>query len=71
MKKTRAAIAALLASAIAFGMAGCSESSEESSFKSLDSATAEQVAQIAAEDERLTGTLENKTIKWIDRKSVV
>ncbi len=65
MKKTRAAIAALLASAIAFGMAGCSESSEESSFKSLDSATAEQVAQIAAEDERLTGTLENKTIKWM------
>ena len=64
MKKTRLAIAALLLASMSLGaFTGCGE--PEVSYKSLDSATAAEVAQIAAEDERLTGELENKTIKWM------
>ena len=63
MKKTRMAIAALLLTSMSFTMFGCNK--EESSYKSLDSATAAEVAEIAAEDARLTGELENKTIKWM------
>ncbi len=63
MKKTRMAIAALLLASMSMTMFACGE--EESSYKSLDSATAAEVAEIAAEDSRLTGELENKTIKWM------
>lgn len=64
MKKTRLAIAALLLASMTFGtLVGCGEDSSYD--KPLDSATAEEVGQIAAEDERLTGELENKTIKWM------
>ena len=63
MKKTRLAIAAVLLASLSMGLIGCGE--EESSYKTLDSATAAEVAEIAAQDERLTGELENKTIKWM------
>ncbi len=63
MKKTRLAIAALIAATMGCGMlAGCGDSS---SYKSLDSATAAEVAEIASQDERLTGELSNKTVKWL------
>lgn len=64
MKKTRMAIAALLLASMSMTMFACDDK-EESSYKSLDSATAAEVAEIAAEDSRLTGELENKTIKWM------
>ncbi len=64
MKKTRMAIAALLLASMSMTMFACGDK-EESSYKSLDSATAAEVAEIAAEDSRLTGELENKTIKWM------
>lgn len=64
MKKTRVAIAALLLASMSMTMFACDDK-EESSYKSLDSATAAEVAEIAAEDSRLTGELENKTIKWM------
>lgn len=64
MRKTRNLIAAFLLAVMAGGaMSACGETS--SSMRSLDSATAAEVAQIAAEDSRLTGELQNKTIKWI------
>lgn len=63
MKKTRVGIAALLITCMSMGMIGCGEN--ESSYKSLDSATAAEVAEIASQDERLTGELTNKTIKWM------
>lgn len=63
MKKTRAAIAALLIAATSMSMTGCDNN--QSSYKSLDSATAAEVAEVAAADSRLTGELENKTIKWM------
>ena len=65
MKKTRNAIAAvLLASIVSGALVGCG-STEPTYDNPLDSATAAEVAEIAAQDERLTGELENKTIKWM------
>ncbi|MCQ2416496.1 MAG: extracellular solute-binding protein [Oscillospiraceae bacterium] len=64
MKKNRAAIAAILLAAMTgAAVSGCGE--EEKYDKPLDEATAAEVADIAAKDERLTGELENKTIKWM------
>ncbi|MBR5405483.1 MAG: ABC transporter substrate-binding protein [Oscillospiraceae bacterium] len=64
MRKKRYAAAALLTAAVSCGvLAGCK--GDESSYKSLDSATAAEVAEIASQSELLTGELENKTIKWM------
>ncbi|MBQ5335401.1 MAG: extracellular solute-binding protein [Oscillospiraceae bacterium] len=64
MRKTGRMIAALLITAVSCGaLAGCG--GDESSYKSLDSATAAEVAEIASQSELLTGELENKTIKWM------
>lgn len=64
MRKSRLAIAAMLLASMTCGMlAGCGEESKYE--KPLDSATAEEVGQIAASDERLTGELANKTVKWM------
>lgn len=64
MRKRRYTAAVLLAAAVSCGvLTGCSGS--ESSYKSLDSATAAEVAEIASKSELLTGELENKTIKWM------
>ena len=64
MRRSRLAVAAMLLAAMTCGaLAGCGEQAKIE--KPLDSATAEEVAQIAAGDERLTGELSNKTIKWM------
>ncbi len=65
MKKMKAAIAALLIAGTSMISAGCGAGGETSSYKDIDSMTREEVATIAAADERLTGELENKTIKWL------
>ena len=64
MKRSARALSALLAVSAAAGLlSGCGQ--ESSYDKPLDSATAEEVASLAAQDSRLTGELENKTIKWM------
>ena len=64
MKRSAQSLALLLAASAAAGLlAGCGEAA--STGKQLDSATAAEVAEIAAKDERLKGDLENKTIKWM------
>lgn len=64
MRKSRVAAAAMLLASMTCGaLAGCGEESKIE--KPLDSATAEEVGQIAASDDRLTGELSNKTIKWM------
>ena len=62
-RKMRAAAALLLASVTCGALSGCAEDSKIE--KPLDSQTAAEVAELAAKDERLTGELENKTIKWM------
>jgi len=62
MRKARLAIAALLIASMGGSLIGCGN---ESSYKSLDSATAEEVAAIASEDDRLTGELADKQIHWM------
>lgn len=65
MKRSVGTLALLLAASAAAGLlAGCGEQGGGYD-KPLDSATAAEVAEIAAKDERLTGDLENKTIKWM------
>lgn len=64
MKKSRLAIAALLLASMTCGaLTGCG--AESSYDKPLDSAVAEEVGDIAKNDENLKGELENKTIKWM------
>ena len=64
MKRSARALSVLLAVSAAAGLlSGCGQ--ESSYDKPLDSATAEEVASLAAQDSRLTGELENKTIKWM------
>ena len=54
MRRSRLAVAAMLLASMTCGMlTGCGEESKYE--KPLDSATAEEVGQIAASDERLTG----------------
>lgn len=66
MKKNRTAFEALLLASVMCGaMSGCGSGSESVYDKPLDSATAAEVADLAAKDERLTGELENKKIKWM------
>ena len=63
MKKMRIVLSVLLAASIAGGLAGCG--GNESSYKALDSETAQKVAEVAEGDSRLTGELTNKTIHWM------
>ena len=62
-RKMRSAAALLLASVTCGALSGCAEDSKIE--KPLDAQTAAEVAELAAKDERLTGELENKTIKWM------
>lgn len=64
VRKLKSGVAAILVAGLSMSMFACGEK-ETSSYKSLDSATREEVAQIASSDDRLTGELENKTIKWM------
>ena len=64
MRKSRIAVAALLLATVTCGaLAGCGEQSSYD--KPLDSAVAQEVGDIAKNDENLKGELENKTIKWM------
>lgn len=80
MRKTKLVLTAILASLICLGAVGCGGSGEsggtagssaasssepEFAAKDLDSKTREEIANLASADERLTGELENKTIKWL------
>ncbi len=64
-KYIKSGLAAVLIVAMSMSMFGCGDEKETSSQKNLDSATREQVAEIAVEDERLTGELENNKIIWM------
>lgn len=63
MKRIKSALAAILITAASLAATGCN--GEENNYKTLDPETAAEVAEIAAADARLTGELENKTIKWM------
>lgn len=66
MKNVRAFVSALLITAMSLSLFSCGgSSSSESSYKELDSSTREEINNIAANDDLLTGELENKTIKWM------
>ncbi|MBE6826582.1 MAG: carbohydrate ABC transporter substrate-binding protein [Oscillospiraceae bacterium] len=65
MRKMKAALAALLIASMSMVSFGCGGAGGTSSVKDIDSMTREEVASIAAADKRLTGELENKTIKWL------
>ena len=72
MRKARLAVAAVLLASATLGMlSGCgggegsSPASSSKIDKPLESSVAEQVNEVANGDERLTGELENKTIKWM------
>lgn len=72
MRNFKRVLSALLASALCMGFVGCAGGSANSvsepdfSAKEMDSKTREEVASLAAADERLTGDLgDNKTIKWL------
>ncbi len=72
MRKMKIVLAMLMAATVCMGAVGCSSAAESSvsepdfSIQEMDSKTREEVASLAAADERLTGDLgENKTIKWL------
>ena len=72
MKKLKIALAMLLAASTCMSAVGCGTTNESAavsepdfSIQEMDSKTREEVASLAAADERLTGELENKTIKWL------
>lgn len=63
MRRFKAALALLLVAGMSMTSFGCGGKTE--SFKEMDSSVREEVASLAGEDDRLTGELENKTIKWL------
>lgn len=66
MSKLKALLSALVLTTMSLTLFSCDSSSEESKYdKELDAATRENVKAIVSQDERLTGELENKTIKWM------
>ncbi|MEE5993133.1 MAG: ABC transporter substrate-binding protein [Oscillospiraceae bacterium] len=79
MRKIKFILTAIFASLLCLGSMGCSSSYElnettnettgsfepEFAAKDLDSKTREELASLASADKRLTGELENKTIKWL------
>lgn len=66
MRNIKRIVAAIMAVSLSMSFIACSKTKEESKpKKDLDSATREEIGTILAQDERLTGELENKTIKWL------
>lgn len=66
MRNIKRIVAAVMAVSLSMSFIACSKTKEESKpKKDLDSATREEIGSILAQDERLTGELENKTIKWL------
>jgi len=66
MEKIKKLIVTLAAISLAAAAVSCNDSGKtEKKEDKLDSVTREELASIAAQDPRLTGELENKTIKWM------
>ncbi len=65
MKKAKQFIAAAVSVLLAASVVSCGSGGQNEKTDKLDTATREELAKIAAKDERLTGELENKTIKWM------
>jgi len=66
LKKILSILAVCCLSLTAFSCASASDEEEEvSSYKEIAPETREELSSLAAKDERLTGELENKTIKWL------
>lgn len=65
MMKIKKILIMLAAISMTAAFASCGKEKESSSVDNLDSATREELAMIAAQDSRLTGELENKTVKWM------
>lgn len=65
MKNVSKIILTVAAVTLAAATMSCNNDDKNSSVDKLDSATREELASISAKDSRLTGELENKTIKWM------
>ena len=68
MKKyARIALSCLLAVVLSAPLAACGsgEEADKTPKKDMSATTREELAELAKSDERLTGELENKTIKWM------
>ncbi|MDO5558850.1 MAG: ABC transporter substrate-binding protein [Oscillospiraceae bacterium] len=65
MYKSKKIIAAFTSVLLAACICSCNSSSDSSSTKDVSPQTRQELASLAAKDERLTGELENKTIKWM------
>ena len=69
MKKLRKALCVLAVCCMSLTAFSCSQAAEEPeevvSYKEIAPETREELASLAAKDERLTGELENKKIKWL------
>ena len=64
MIRTGRLFASLAAVILTASLASCNKPSDGKT-DNLDTATREELASLAAKDSRLTGELENKTIKWM------
>lgn len=66
MKKSKKVLSVIASLLLVASAVSCSSAQENSSqIDKLSTATREELASLAAQDERLTGELENKTIKWM------
>ncbi len=76
MRKWKFVLTGILASALCMGSLGCTmkepetpapvtDSKPEFETRDMDASTRQEVSSLAAADARLTGELENKTIKWL------
>jgi ABC-type glycerol-3-phosphate transport system substrate-binding protein len=65
MKRIGRLFAAMAAVVLTASVASCDKKSGNEKSDKLDTATREELASLAAKDSRLTGELENKTIKWM------
>ena len=65
-KSARIALHCLLAMVLTIPLVACgSDTKDTTPKKDMSANTREQLAELAKSDERLTGELENKTIKWM------
>ncbi len=65
MKKTKKILASLMAISMTAAVSSCNSSKNSSSEDKLDPTIRKELSSIAASDKRLTGEIENKTIKWM------
>lgn len=69
MRKLKMVLASMMAAMMCLAVTGCGGGTDSSTAqfenKDVDAATREELAKLATADARLTGELENKTIKWL------